>query len=151
MDAKKYPVIVRIFWGKSRPELFSKLNATCPDERDSKIAYKIAVAIQDVNFDVPIEIALLTQSSSSPNCIEVLCVDGIIISNIHTPVNFVFSDIDKILKMKSKEIQNAFTKEFSNFCKKLSYILCDERDIVRQKDTDLTSKIDALEDFSNQN
>ncbi len=142
---KQYPIIVRIYWDGLK--LFSKLGVSCPNERYSKIAYRIAEAVQDIDLDVPIEIALLTQSASIPNCVEVLRVDGVDITSMEKPANFLFSDLDSIVDMNKEEIQHAFLKGFPEFCKGLRNSFCDERSIIRQTDRELTEKIDVLEAF----
>jgi hypothetical protein len=132
MSEKLYPLIVWFYYEDER-QLFTKISFdnSIPEHPSVKIARRMAEVIQYINFDRPIEIALMTQSTSNPTTIELVRANDV---NIHTleRKTAVFaltleSESRLILELSEDEIEGLFCKRFYDFQKSHKKLLSEKR------------------------
>lgn len=136
MTEKIYPLIIWFYY-QNKLRLFSKIRKLDLGKNETKStceAFEIADAIRMLRFEIPIEISLLTQSSSTPSAIEVNRVAGV---NIHTLTEesavFILSKNGQFLAMSQENIRIHFVQEFSDFREKHRYAISEKRSVVAEK------------------
>jgi len=130
MSEKKYPLIIWFYYKDVR-QLFSKIFFEKDLPKNVRTACLLATALQDLKFEVPVEIAFLTQSASIPSAIEVVRIEGV---DIHTlsKESAVFS-LPNISELESKDcgdICEVFHKEFDDFRKRHQDTVSEKRKIA---------------------
>ncbi len=131
---KSYPLIVWFFY-KGKKRLFSKIKFC--EETDEVIlkASALAKALGDVEFSVPIEVSLLTQSAGTPTAVEVIRICGV---DMHTTdkESAVFvvrrneERSDDFKKIALEDIKKVFLKDFSEFREKHAHVISEKRRVA---------------------
>jgi len=138
----RYPLIVWFYYQNER-KLITDVNFDHSENKEGYIekqkAFAVADAIKMVHFDVPVEVSLLTQSSSTPTAIEVVRVNGI---DIHTQTKeaavFVLENPEEDTTSKNfdfreisqSHIRKLFRKQFADFRNRHKYAVSEERRLL---------------------